>query len=250
MALTKGKEYFKKIYQVLDQVQQTQETQIEQSAEWIAESFINNEVLHIFGSGHSHAITEDLFCRAGGFAPVSAILDVNLTMHGGGSPTRGTTLERLEGYAAIILESYDLRPDEIMIIISNSGINPLPIEMAILAKEKGLKVIALTNLKQSKNATSRHSNGKKLYEIADLIIDSCVESGDASIEIGEGIVKVSPQSTVVSCAILQAMMAEVAAIMYGKGVTPPIATSSNVPGGDEALDKFREKFGGRRYLNT
>jgi len=250
MALTKGKEYFKKIYKVLDQVQQTQETKIEQAAKWIAESFIENKVLHFFGSGHSHAISEDLFCRAGGFAPVNAILDVNLTMHGGGSPTRGTTLERLEGYAAIILLNYDLRPDEIIIIISNSGINALPIEIAMLAKEKGLKVVALTNLKQSKNATSRHSNGKKLFEIADLVIDSCVESGDASIEIGEGISKVSPQSTVVSCAILQAMMAEVAAIMYRKGITPPVATSANVPGGDEAMDKFRAKFGGKRYLNT
>lgn len=250
MALTKGKEYFKKIYQVLDQVQQNQEGNIEQAAKWIADSFINNKVLHVFGSGHSHAISEDLFYRAGGFAPVNAMLDVNLTLHGGGSPTRGTELERMEGYAAIILESYDLRPDEIIIVISNSGINPLPIKMAMLAKEKGLKVIALTNLKQSKNAASRHSNGKKLYEVADLVIDSCVESGDASIEIGEGISKVAPQSTVVSCAILQAMMAEVAAIMYREGVTPPVATSANVPGGDKNLDEFRAKFGGNRYRTS
>jgi uncharacterized phosphosugar-binding protein len=246
MSLTAGKTYFKKVLKVLEKVQETQEEVIMQASQWIAESLEQDGVLHVFGSGHSHVISEDLFFRAGGFAPVNAILDVNLTMHGGGSPTRGTMLERLEGYAQIVLDNYDLRAGEVIIVVSNSGINPLPIEVAILAKQKGLKVIALTNLNQSRGAKSRHSGGKKLYELVDLVIDSCVEKGDASVQIGDGVPKVAPQSTVVCCAIVQVLMAEVAAKMYADGVMPPIAVSANVPGGDERLAEWRKKFGGKR----
>jgi uncharacterized phosphosugar-binding protein len=219
---------------------------LDKACDWIKGSLEKGGVLHLFGSGHSHAISEDLFLRAGGLAPVNAILDVNLTMHGGGSPTRGTTLERLEGYAKIILDNYDLRSGEVIIVISNSGINAVPIEVAQITKGMGLKVIALTNLEQSKAAKSRHSSGKKLYELADLVIDNCVVVGDACIEVAKDLPKVAPLSTVVCCSILQAMVAEVATRMYQDGIRPPVGLSANVPGGDASLDEYRAKFGGKR----
>jgi len=250
MSLSASKTYFEKVVAVFEEVQNTQSEAIEQAVDWIVELFKKKGVLHLFGTGHSHIITEDLFFRAGGLAPINAILDVNLTLHGGGSPTREISLNRMEGYARTILDNYDLRAGEIIIVISRSGINPIVIETAMLAREMGLKVIALTNLTQSQGLKSKHSNGKKLYEFANLVIDSCLEVGDACIEIGEGLPKVAPQSTVVCCAILQSMMAEVAIRMYRDGVTPPVWISINMPGGVEKVEELRKIFGGNRLRTS
>lgn len=244
--LTAGNTYFENVVNTIAKVRETQAEVIDQASAWIKDLLEKDGVLHVFGSGHGHAISEDLFWRAGGLAPVNAILDVNLTLHGGGSPTRGTSLERMEGYAKIIFDNYDLRKGEVIIIISNSGINPLPIEAAMISKELGLKTIALTNLEQSRNSKSRHSSGKKLYELVDLVIDSCVVSGDASIEIAENLPKAAPLSTVISCSILQCIVAEVATRMYKDGIEPPVWLSANVPGGDVRLAQISKKFGGSR----
>lgn len=244
--LTAGNTYFEKAIATIQKVQATQAEALDQASEWIKNSMEKGGILHVFGSGHSHAISEDVFWRAGGLAQVNSILDVNLTMHGGGAPTRGTSLERMEGYARIVLQNYDLRKDEVIIVISNSGINALPIEAAQIAREMGLKVIALTNLEQSRNAKSRHSSGKRLFELVDLVIDTCVVPGDASIEIAPNLPKAAPLSTVVSCSILQALTAEVAVRMYKDGFTPPIFTSANVPEGDAVLKKHSAVFGGAR----
>jgi uncharacterized phosphosugar-binding protein len=246
MTLTTSTTYFEKTIAVLEKVQKTQSGAIETASEWITKLFENNGVLHVFGTGHSHIISEDLFFRAGGLAPVNAILDVGLTLHGGGALTRELKLDQMEGYAGVILDNYDLRRGEIFIVISRSGINPIVVEMAMLAKQMGLKVIALTNMLETSSSKSRHSSGKKLHELADLVIDSCLEIGDACIEIGEGLPKVAPQATVVCCAILQSIMAEVATRMYKDGFVPPVWISINSLGGEETIAELRLKFGGNR----
>jgi len=247
MTLTGGDIYFTEIERLMERIKKTQTGVIKNSAVQIAESIKNGGVLHIFGSGHGQGTSTDVFYRAGGFAPVNAILDVNLSMYGGGSPKRGTSLERVEGYAEIILLSYDLRAKETIIVLSNSGINAVSIEIAMLAKEKGLNVIGLTNVGQSKTDQSRHSSGKKLYEVADTVIDTCVVYGDACVEITPSLPKVSAQSSIACCLILQMIMSEVAAILYHEGITPPILTSANIPSGDENLEKIQNEFGGKRY---
>ena len=247
--LDKGNQYFDKALQTPRRIRETQSEAIGTASEWIKVSLKAGGVLHVFGSGHSHTISEDVFYRAGGLAPVNAILDVNLTMHGGGSPSRGTTLERLEGYAKIILSSYDLRSGEVLIVISNSGINAVPIEVTLLAKEIGLKVIAMTNLVQSKAAVSRHSSGKKLYELADLVIDNCIDTGDACVEIAPELPKAASLSTLACSTIIQAIIAETAGRMYADGQAPPIWMSANVPGGDERTHELQDLYGGQRYRN-
>ncbi len=247
--LTKGNEFIDRGIQVLQQIRETQSVAIETAAEWIKDSIEKGGVWHVFGSGHSHAMCEELFYRAGGLAPVNAILDVNLSMFGGGSPTRGTNLERLEGYAKIIMASYDLRSGEILMVVSNSGINAVPIEVAMIGKKLGLKIIAMTNLTQSKAAQSRHSSGKKLYELADLVIDNCIDVGDACIEIAPELPKASSLSTLAGATIVQTIVAEAAAKMYADGFEPPIWTSANVPGGDERTRLLYDRFGGKRYVS-
>jgi uncharacterized phosphosugar-binding protein len=245
--LTKGNDFIDRGLQVLQQIRETQSQAIETAADWIKDSIEKGGVWHVFGSGHSHAMCEELFYRAGGLAPVNAMLDVNLSMFGGGAPTRSTNLERMEGYAQIIVDNYDLRKDEVLLVVSNSGINAVPIEVAMIGKKMGLKIIAMTNLTQSKAAKSRHSSGKKLYEIADLVLDNCIDVGDACIEIAPGLPKVSSLSTLAGATIVQTIVAEVAARMYADGFEPPIWMSANVPGGDERTRKLYERYGGKRY---
>jgi uncharacterized phosphosugar-binding protein len=244
--LTAALDYFTKVCKIIEKVSQTQQESIDKASHWIAESIGNGGVLHVYGSGHSHVVGEDLFYRAGGLAPVNAILDFNFTQMGGGLPTRSTKFERLEGYARIILENYDLREGEVLIVASQSGINPAVVEAALEAKAKGLNVVALTSLEQSSQATPRQSSGKRLFEIADLTIDNCIPTGDAVIKIADGIPMAAPVSTVVHCSIMQAIVAEVATRLHEQGIEPPLWVSANVPGGDERTAELMEQFGGAR----
>ncbi len=244
--LTAGKTYFQTAIKTLSTVMETQAAALDQAAEWITTSIAAGGVLHVFGSGHSHVISEDVFWRAGGLAPVNAILDFNLTQLGGGSPTRSTRLERLEGYSRIILDNYDLRSGEVIVIVSQSGINPGPVEAAMAARSLGLKVVAITSVEQSSHMPSRHSSGKHLFELADLVIDNCVLPGDACIEIAPDQPKCAPLSTVVCCSIMQCLVAEVATRLYQQGIEPPVWVSANVPGGDARLAHLTERFGGAR----
>lgn len=248
--LTAGNTFFQKAIETIQRVQETQAPVLDQAANWITESIKTDGVLHVFGAGHSHLVGEDVLWRAGGLAPVNAILDYSYTLIGGGSPLRGTQLERLEGYAKIILDNYDLRPGEILIVASQSGINPGPIEAAMIAKARGLKVIAITSLEQSSHAISRHSSGKRLFEIADLVIDNCVVPGDACVEIAADLPKAAPLSSVVTCSIMQCLVAEVAARLYRCGIEPPIWKSANVPGGDERLAYLMSRYGGARLKSS
>jgi uncharacterized phosphosugar-binding protein len=250
MTLSASKEYFEKAISKMRRIQDTQSEAIETASVWIADLFKREGVLHVFGTGHSHMVAEDLFYRAGGLAPVNAILDVNLTMHGGGAPSREMRINRLEGYARILLDNYDVRESEILIVVSRSGANPITIEMAMAAQEKDLKVIALTNVEQSRGLPSRHSSGRKLVDIADLVIDSCLDVGDGCVQIAEDLPKVAPLGTVVSCAILNSIMAEVAARMYRDGIVPPIWVSANLPGSEARNAQLRERFGGSRLRTS
>ena len=244
--ITVARDYFVKVESILEKVIQTQQKEIDLASEWITESMANEGVLHVFGSGHSHVVAEDLFYRAGGLAPVNAILDYNYTQMGGGLPTRSSNFERLEGYATILLDNYDLREREVLVIASQSGINAAVVEAAIYGKSKGLKVVALTSLEQSTHASSRHSSGKRLFELADLTIDNCIPAGDAVIEIAEDIPKAAPISTIVHCSIMQAIVAEVALRLHNQNIDPPLWISANVPGGDQRIEELMALSGGKR----
>jgi len=210
----------------------------------ITRSISEDGVVHVFGSGHSHLFAEDLGFRAGGLVPINPILDIGYTLMGG-PPSRSSRLERLDGFATALLDGYELHPGEVFIVMSQSGRNPGPVEAALYAKEKGLQVVAITSVGQSKGQDSRHSSGKKLYEIADLVIDSHVPPGDAAVEIKTGQPKVAPISTIVGSTILQSIVAEVAGSITEKGETPPIWVSSNVDGGDEHNNQMAIKFDSR-----
>lgn len=237
--------YFRRLYDIIENVVASQGQQIETAAAWMAESIIDDGVVHLFGSGHSHMVAEEVFHRAGSLLPLNPMLDVNLTLFG---MLNATILERTTGYGKVIVESHDIRPGEVVIVISNSGVNPVPVEVALESKARGARTIAITSAEQYRSAPTRSTDGQHLADVVDLTIDTFVPSGDALISI-EGVDgRVGGVSSVVGIAIVNALVVEVADVMIRRGVQPPVVPSMNIPGGDDQMAKLVERYGRRLPL--
>jgi uncharacterized phosphosugar-binding protein len=176
-------------------------------------------------------VAEELYLRAGGLAFVKAILPAEMMLHQ--MPHKSTLLERLPGYAEAMLTLYGAGSGDTILIISNSGRNSVPVEMALVARERGAKVIALTSLKHSKKVASRHTGGKRLFEIADVVLDNQAEYGDAAFYVKGCSAPVGPTSSAVGIAIVQALAVSVTEKLAQGGSEPPVFRSSNADGSDE-----------------
>jgi uncharacterized phosphosugar-binding protein len=205
----------------LERVEKGSGHSIDEAAHEVAQAIMEGQNYYLFGSGHSALIAREAFWRAGGFAPAMPIPD-----------PLGGDVERLSGVASAYLMHYDLQPGDVILVVSNSGMNHLPIEVAMECKAREMKVIALTSLAHSQSVESRHHSGKKLYEIADLVIDTFGSPGDAALDLAGSEFKVGPTSTVVGAAIIQAITARAAEIMVAQGYTPPLVVSVNTAAGD------------------
>jgi len=232
---------FESIYKILDKIKQTQRNNILKAADLITESLMKGGLLHTFGTGHSEMVAEEVWSRAGGLAVVNLMTGRDLSTMSGIS----SFVERIPQYADALLASYDIRPKDAIIIISNSGINALPVEMALRTKQMGLKVIAITNLAHSKSSkarsSGRHPSGKRLFEVADIVLDNCGVPGDAVLEI-EGLPvkgqRAIGTSTIAGTFIINAVVAQVIQNLIDKGVTPPVLISGNV----EVTDEGRKRM--------
>ena len=205
----------------------------------IAKSIAANGVLHTFGSGHSQILASEIERRAGGLVPVSSIND----------PADGWP-EQIAGYGARLFQryayQYDVQPGDVVLVISNSGRNASPIEVAMEAKAAGLHVVVLTSLEMSKATTSRHPSGKKLYELGDYVLDNGGLPGDAAIDAPGFAYKVGPTSTMSGALLLNLLSMEIIEQLIAAGVTPPTYVSQNADGGaahNEALaKKYRHRI--------
>jgi uncharacterized phosphosugar-binding protein len=233
--------YFKQIQSKLSTIQE-QEHKIEIAADWVVACLAKEGFIYTSGTGHSHMFAEEIFYRAGGFARVIPILDDALMLHKDASYS--TEVERMEGYAGKLLQDYAIGQNDVFIISSNSGRNTVSIEMAVLAKQKGAKVIVITNLKHTQSVESRHPSGKKLFDIADVYFDNGGEIGDASVSI-EGLeFKVGATSTVIGTIILQSIMVQAAENLIQMGIQPEIFSSSNSDEGEEHNEALIKKYKG------
>ena len=223
--------YLVNVIDVLQKVQQESQSEIHQAAEAVADAIQNNGMFVLFGSGHSALIAKDAAYRAGGLAPVMVIDDI-----------ADGDAERIEGLAKYIFSRYELRPASVLAVISNSGINPVPIEMAMIGKSGGFKVIGITSLSHSRAVPSRHSSGKKLADIADIVIDTHGIPGDASIELPGSIYKIGATSTIAGSAIVQAINVQAAALLNERGIEPPIWVSANVQDSVEHNAALLERY--------
>ena len=235
-------DYMQKTLELIQKINETQKDNILELARRIAENVDSGRIIHVFGTGHSHMAGMEMFSRAGGLANVNAILDPDSLMNFGSK--RSGEAERLEGIADVIYDQYDIRKGDMIIITSNSGRNALPIEMAMRSMKEGVYTVVLTNLHQSKSITSRHSSGKKLYEFADLVIDTCVPDGDAMVEVGN--VVSGPGSTIATVAILNAAVVEAIKLLHSEGKPMPVLMSQNVDAHSESdSEKLHKKYAGR-----
>ena len=162
--------YIDVIEKLLARLKSEEKPNIEKAAQMIATAMQNDKWLYVFGSGHSHMMAEEFFYRAGGLMRVYPIMEPTLMLHEGA--IKSTQAERQSGTAKKILDNYPIDLGDVLIVASNSGRNAVPIEMAIEAKKIGVSVVALTSLNHSKAVTSRHSSGKRLFELADIVIDN------------------------------------------------------------------------------
>lgn len=235
--------YHETVLRQLDAVRGTQAEPLERAARAVFASLRADGVLHVFGSGHSHALAEEAYHRAGGLVPVNAIQEVFLTPLT--PPRLSGQLERMPGLAALILEGHDLRAGEVLLVISNSGINGVSVEMAQEGKRRDLTVIALTSLAHSRSVPTRHLDGKRLFEVADIVVDTCGEIGDAAVSYPGLAGKVAPTSLLVGSFIINSLVCRVVELYLADGLTPPVYLSANLPGGDEHNRALEEKYRGR-----
>ena len=229
--MNKAQEYYEEIAGLLAQVNETQQAKIQQAAELVTDLIARDGILYLLGGGHSLMVAAEAYHRAGGLAPVDIIHDKSFGR-----------AERCEGYAKQLLDWYDPPAGSVVVIISNSGRNALGIEMALECKARDIKTIAITSLAHSKSATARHPSGKRLFEIADVVIDNCGVVGDAILEI-EGLPgRFCATSTIAGAMIVNMVMGQTIENLLKRGITPPVFISANVDGGDEHNKKVFAKY--------
>jgi uncharacterized phosphosugar-binding protein len=227
-------QYFQAVETLFARVREANRESIPQAAGVIADTVVADGIVHAFGSGHSQLLAIELAGRAGGLAGIQVILD----------PGQGKA-ETLEGYAATIARDYSFEARDCLIVISNSGRNPSPIEMATIGKEHGMKVLAVTAADFSRSVSSRHSSGRRLLDLADVVLDTQGAAGDAAVHIEGAPADVGPTSTVIGAALLDAVMAEAVAELVRRKVPPPILVSQNTDNSFEHNDALRRRYAGR-----
>ncbi|MBO4406857.1 MAG: SIS domain-containing protein [Clostridia bacterium] len=233
--------YFDVCRETAEKVLKTQRAALEAAAEAVADATERKKSIFAFGASHAGLITQELFYRTGGLVTINPIRAPGMMLDM--TPITGTSkLERLEGYGKLILEGEKIGEGDLLILHSVSGRNAVAIDMAAEAARRGVKIIVLTNMNTSRNVTSRHSSGKKLYDYADILIDNCGEKGDAALEL-EGLPeKAGPTSTVVGAAILNAVAVRAMELLLERGIEPPVFISANIDGGDEHNARILEEY--------
>lgn len=234
-------EFTRKIIDGLKNIDIEEEISIKKSAKIMFDAMLDGKVVHVFATGHSHMFAEELFYRAGGLVQINPILEPFLMQHEGA--VRSTQFERLDGIAKIIYDSIDKKEGEPFIVVSNSGINNVPIQMCEYALADNHPVIALTSKKVSETLNARSTSRKHLYEVCDVVIDNHSPKGDGVIESKYG--PIGASSSIYNSYIAQRLVLEIVSLYEEMGLTPSIYHSANNPGGDEHNKKLYNEFKGR-----
>ena len=217
--------YLDNLVEILNKIKETQAQTIDKAANAMFDRFQKGGSLFVFGASHAGIIAEEMFYRAGGLMIVNPIFNPTLMLN-----TRPVTItsamEQLDGFGGIILDGSPVKDGDVLIMHSVSGRNDVTIDMAIKAREQGVKIIVITNLDYSKNVPSRHKSEKNLYEFGDIVIDNCGVYGDASIKVGK--VSAGPTSTVTGTAIANMLAVGFAEMCEENGIYPPIFLSANL----------------------
>jgi uncharacterized phosphosugar-binding protein len=238
-------QYLLKCREILDKIGE-QEDQIQKAADWFAESILAGRMVHVFGSGHSRIMVEEMWPRYGSFPGFNPIVELSLTYHnnvvGANGQRQAMYLENVSGLAEKILRNFGLSEKDTALIISSSGCNVVPIEMAELFQKKKIKVVALITQKHLTASTSKRADGKKLSDFADLLLDTGAPAGDSMITVDGLETPVSPGSTVGGIMIINSIKAEVARLLTEAGKPPKVLTAGCVLGQEKATALFEAAY--------
>jgi len=238
-------QYLQKCQQLIEAVAK-QKDQIQTAAQWFANTIIAGRMVHIFGSGHSRIMAEEMWPRYGSFPGFNPIVELSLTFHnlvvGANGQRQAMYLENVAGLAARILRNFSLTGEDSALVISSSGCNVVPIEIAQIFQEKGIKVVVLVSLAHLEKSTSKSADGVKLTDFADLILDTGAPVGDASVVVPGLDTPVSPLSTVGGAIIINCLKAEIARLLTEAAMPPIVLTSAAIVGAQRATDLFESAY--------
>ncbi|HLF75673.1 MAG TPA: SIS domain-containing protein [Anaerolineales bacterium] len=235
-------QYFQAVRELAEHAVESQRDVLIRVAKSMAETTKRDQRIFLFGTGHSHLIAEEGFYRAGGLANVVPILTEHVMLHH--LPSLGSRLERTPGLAELILERYAPYPEEMLFVFSNSGVNQLPVEMALRGRERGLFVVGVSSFGYAKQAPLS-GLGLRLDQSVDLALDNCGIPGDGTIELDGFPWRVGPSSTVISALLWNGLVAETARLLLESGTEPPIFVSLNVTGAAQHNQALLEKWRSR-----
>ena len=223
--------YFAVARDALQRVADTQGKAIEDAAKLMVEAITGDKAIFAFGATHSFILVEEMVYRTGGLILVNPIYPhgMNLSVR---PMTATSRLERLEGLGTTLLANSPARTGDVLLIVSTSGRNAVVIDMALEARKRGIRTIAITALAYSGGVASRHSSGKKLAELCDVVLDNCAPYGDAAVTVPGCPQKIGPLSSLTGVAIVNALAVAVVQALAARGQTPPVFMSANLDGGD------------------
>lgn len=238
--------YLDEIEQIIRKIRTTQTEAIEQAAEICAHSITGDGLVHLFATGHSRIMIEEMFPRHGSFPGFHSIVELSLTNHnqvvGANGQRQAMFLEHIEGFGSVILRNFVLAEPDSFIIFSNSGVNEVIVDVALEAKRQKLPVIAVVSKDHCTASAPKHSSGKKLSDIADVVLDNCVPAGDALVQIPGLADPVGPGSTIGAAVIVNMLKCAIAEKMTQAGQPPKVLTSSYFIGAEESARRFDEAY--------
>ena len=245
------KEYLQKGKEIIKIVEK-QESVIQEVAKVFATSILSGRMVHLFGSGHSRIMVEEMWPRYGSFPGFNPIVELSLSFHnlvvGSNGQRQAMFLENVPGLAPKILRNFDIKKQDSALIISSSGCNVVPIEMAEEFQKKGVKVTALVSSKHLKGSDSKRNDGKKLTDFADYILDTGAPLGDAMISIDGLDTPVAPGSTLGGVLLINTLKAEIANILVQNGKTPKVLSSGKIIGNEKAAELFESAYDEHAHL--
>lgn len=238
-------QYIRQARLLLDTIELQAEA-IQQAATWFSQTILAGRMVHLFGSGHSRIMVEEMWPRYGSFPGFNPIVELSLSFHnlvvGANGQRQAMFLENVSGLAQRILRNYDLSEVDTALVISSSGTNIVPVEMAELFQQQGVKVVALVTKQHAEKSVSKRQDGKKLTDFADLILDTGAPVGDAMLSIPGLDTPVAPGSTVGGATIVNCLKAETARLLTEAGQPPRVLSAANVVGSERAVDLFESAY--------
>ncbi|UVI33205.1 SIS domain-containing protein [Paenibacillus spongiae] len=241
---------------VIDKIEATQMNAIDKAVEICLNSMLNQNVVHLFGSGHSRMAVEEMYPRYGSYAGFHPMVELSLTNHhavvGSNGQRQAMYLENVEGFGKVIVNNFHYGKHDSIMIFSHSGTGNVIIDIALEMKERGIPIIAVTSLAHSELSKSKHSSGKKLYELADVVIDNCAIPGDAMVKIEDLETPVGPGSTIGNTVIVNLIKCKLASKLTENGQPPKVLTSGLIVGEEKSKqlfeDSYEEYWAKTRYL--